>query len=77
MFLRAYIQLDATGFGVYVLAEHVKELILWRKHAVLIPSTEMGWCCCSAEEEDFNKVSNDAHNQFSGHNGNPGKLLSM
>ncbi|KAG0584894.1 hypothetical protein M758_3G243500 [Ceratodon purpureus] len=32
----------------------------------------MGWCCCSAEEEDFNKVSNDAHNQFSGHNGNPG-----
>lgn len=37
----------------------------------------MGWCCCSAEEEDFNKVSNEAHNQFSGHNGNPGKSVHI
>jgi hypothetical protein len=42
-----------------------------------IAEEEMGWCCCSVEEEDFNKVSTDAHNHFSGHNGISGKPAGL
>lgn len=33
----------------------------------------MGWCCCSVEKDDFNKVSTVAHIEFSGQNGTSGK----